>query len=72
MLARSLAVVVIAFSIIPIVYPQSCWEENQNNHQMSDFKNNSQVFQYLAFGIEEDIPGIPRHETKWLYKCHNG
>ena len=58
MLARS--VVVIAFVIIPIVYPQSCWEENQNSHQISDFKNNSEVFQYLAFEIEEEIQGTIR------------
>ena len=57
MLARTVAVVVITSSIIPLVYPQSCWEENQSSHQMSDFKNNSKVFQYLAFGIEENITG---------------
>ena len=37
--------------------PLSCWEENQNNHQISDYKNNTTLFQYLAFGIESDVPG---------------
>ena len=58
MLAKS--VVLITFIIIPLIYPQSCWEENQSNHQMSDYKSNSDVFQYLAFAVEEDIPGTIR------------
>ena len=69
MLAR--LVVVIIFTIIPPADPKSCWEENQSNHQISDFKNNSQVFQYLAFGIEDDIQGIMAQAdekgNQWLW-----
>ena len=52
--------------------PLSCWEENQNNHQISDYKNNTTLFQYLAFGIESDVPGNVLIRTKYYLTVKNG
>ena len=34
-----------------------CWEENQRNHKLVDLKGNEEVFNHIAFGLEEGQVG---------------
>ena len=52
-----LPLVIILSAVLSPLYSEPCWQENQASHQVSDFKNDSETFQYLALGIEEDLPG---------------
>ena len=35
-----------------------CWQENQEQHKISDFIQNDNLFNFLAFDVEQEIPGI--------------
>ena len=53
----ALLLVLILSAVPSPLYSEPCWEENQANHQVSDFKNESKTLQYLALEIEQDLPG---------------
>ena len=52
--------IVITSSILcKFVLPSSpdCWEENQMNHKLDDLKGNEEIFNHIAYGLEEGQVG---------------
>ena len=41
-------------------FGESCWEENQETHDLTDLKLDKDAFNYFAFSTEDGVPGFSK------------
>ena len=54
---------VIFLSILYGFVFSGCWEGNQMNHKMLNLKDNEEIFNHIAYDLEDGLLGILVHYT---------